>query len=444
MKMTADDPRLTAYAFGELSPDEMELVASALVKQPELRKVVDDLGKVDTLLLKAFGGESGMRLSPDQRLAIHRAGRLPQVDKIVSLHTSRWKRPAMISLAAAAAVAISLIILQNTEVGQRSVVNGSFDITKFSGEELGQPIYLNKLKWGEEIPSMKQDGSALSQQDASEIQQSMRMHAVALRQEMEHRAQKEKRFLQSANIQPSATGWTDAEQNKTFRVPLLAGNTSWQWVQRAILEDQVLPKPAEVRFEEILNAQKLDMAPDYTVGGIATSVEMVHSSSSDGSIVALVSFLSDSPEGAMVEAAISVGDDIEAYRTLGYVNTTGTNGRVTPASQRMQQGYQHHVMVELRPRKPLAEGAAVLYLHLHVAGEERVKRDFKIEYSARSWEQSSESMKFALLLNSWVEFLHQPSKQSLRQQCLSQLNLYRGQHEQRTSVIDLINASLEL
>lgn len=444
MKMTADDPRLTAYALGELSPDEMEQVASALVKQPELRNVVSALGKVDQLLTKTYGGDPSLRLSPEQRLAIHRAGRRPQADKIVSLQQSRWKRPVMVSLAAAAAVTISLMILQNTQVGEREVVNGVYDLSKLSGEELGQPICLNRIEWGEELASMQHDGAAATPSDERGIQQGMKMHAVALREEMNLRAQKEKRFLQRAAVQPDQSQWTDAAQNQTLRVPLIAGNASWQWVKRAVLNEQVLPSPAEVRFEEILNTQSFEIAPDYTVGGIATCVELVQSPTSPETIFALVSIMSDSPEGAMVEAAISVGEEIAAYRMLGYVNASGANGNVAPAAQRFQSGYQHHVMLELRPRKPLAEGATALTLHLHVAGAERNKRDFKIEYSARGWDQASEAAKFALVLNSWVDFLHQPSDQSRRQQCLSLLNRYRGQYEKRAEAVQLIISSLEL
>ena len=49
MKLTIDDPRLTAYAFGELNPKETKEVAKLVAADPELRAAVDELIAIESI-----------------------------------------------------------------------------------------------------------------------------------------------------------------------------------------------------------------------------------------------------------------------------------------------------------------------------------------------------------------------------------------------------------
>ena len=74
-----DDPRLTAFALGELEPAEAEEIARAVEADPALQRLVEEIRGSATLLAQAFEEEEAPRLEEAQRARIVEApaGRTP-------------------------------------------------------------------------------------------------------------------------------------------------------------------------------------------------------------------------------------------------------------------------------------------------------------------------------------------------------------------------------
>ena len=102
--MNLDDPKLTAYALGELDDAERAAVAAQLEQSPEARRAVADIRAMAGALTNELAAEPVAALTPAQRAKIHQ--QLPDA-KIVPW--SAWRRLAATSLTAlAASVAVVL------------------------------------------------------------------------------------------------------------------------------------------------------------------------------------------------------------------------------------------------------------------------------------------------------------------------------------------------
>lgn len=112
MKIEQDDPRLTAYVLGELSPKEAKQFDHAIAGDPALKLAVREIERTQADLLKSFGNETD-KLLPKHRSAIMRAAREASgADNVVNINTQRkpfnvWTWP----LAAAAVVTASLFVV---------------------------------------------------------------------------------------------------------------------------------------------------------------------------------------------------------------------------------------------------------------------------------------------------------------------------------------------
>lgn len=111
MKLHQEDPRLTAYALGELTIEEAAAVERALAADPALREAFSETEEIRQGLVEAFGGEKE-RLQPRQRDAIRRAAReATRQGKIENLSSHRMARRIWMAPLAAAAVIIGGVFL---------------------------------------------------------------------------------------------------------------------------------------------------------------------------------------------------------------------------------------------------------------------------------------------------------------------------------------------
>jgi hypothetical protein len=111
MKLNKEDPRLTAYALGELPPEEAAAVELALATDPALRGDFEETREIRQSLLDALGGEKE-RLLPRQREAIRSAAKeAARQGKIENLSSHRQVRRTWLAPMAAAAVIIGGVFL---------------------------------------------------------------------------------------------------------------------------------------------------------------------------------------------------------------------------------------------------------------------------------------------------------------------------------------------
>ena len=87
MKITPDDPRISAYLLGELGPAEAAEIERAAAADPAIRLSLDEMRRTTAFLDGLFGaGEAA--LHPAQREAILRAGRdADATGKVVATET---------------------------------------------------------------------------------------------------------------------------------------------------------------------------------------------------------------------------------------------------------------------------------------------------------------------------------------------------------------------
>ena len=162
MKLHQEDPRLTAYALGELPPGEAAAVERAIAADPAMRAAFAETEEIRRGLAEALGGEKE-RLQPRQRDAIRRAAReAARQGKVEDLSSHRTARRTWMAPLAAAAVIIGGIFLltllpKPAGTGGTKPVTANNDPVKGGGLE-GQPERGNVIR----LP-LKASGKSLSQ-----------------------------------------------------------------------------------------------------------------------------------------------------------------------------------------------------------------------------------------------------------------------------------------
>jgi Ca-activated chloride channel family protein len=103
-RIDENDPRLTAYALGELERDEAKAIEDALAAQPELRQAVEEVSAMSTLLSNELRKEPVSTLSEAQRAQIQERAR-----GVVPIDRARRRRRVVIAAASALAASIAAV-----------------------------------------------------------------------------------------------------------------------------------------------------------------------------------------------------------------------------------------------------------------------------------------------------------------------------------------------
>ncbi len=104
MTLDPNDPKLTAYALGELDAAERAAVEKALEDSPKLREAVEEIRRTGDLLTEHLQSEPAPTLTPEQRQAV-----LHEPDQaLVSSFSKPRRRRLWLSLAAAACVLLAV------------------------------------------------------------------------------------------------------------------------------------------------------------------------------------------------------------------------------------------------------------------------------------------------------------------------------------------------
>ncbi len=105
MKFDKDNPKLTAYALGELDENERKLIEVEVAKSPELQQAVEEIRAMGESLADAFADQADDTLTDEQRSHIEKAAdHAKPVVKKVPMTWRKWAVP----LSVAASVAIVL------------------------------------------------------------------------------------------------------------------------------------------------------------------------------------------------------------------------------------------------------------------------------------------------------------------------------------------------
>ena len=103
-----DDPRLTAYALGELEGEEARAIEAWIGKNPEARSEVNEIRTFASALETELARDDGVELTSDQRDAIHE--RLTPLSRTESPGRNRRRRWVQVGALAASLLVFTLLV----------------------------------------------------------------------------------------------------------------------------------------------------------------------------------------------------------------------------------------------------------------------------------------------------------------------------------------------
>jgi Ca-activated chloride channel homolog len=127
MKISSDDPKLTAYALGELDKNEVEQIERELQNSPELRKAIAEVRETAALLKRELSNEPALSLSDTQKSDVLAK---TKPDNIIPFPRQKvFKAIGIGAIAASVALVVTWqlgIVPQKTDKNQQAISNSEF------------------------------------------------------------------------------------------------------------------------------------------------------------------------------------------------------------------------------------------------------------------------------------------------------------------------------
>jgi hypothetical protein len=244
MKVSPEDPRLSAYLLGELSSEESVSIEHAAAADPAIRLSLDELGKMVGFLDQALGEGNTKRLLPPQRESIRRAIRDADSGKGTMRRTSsqRSRLPWLGAVAAAAVVALGVLLMSRFDLGSSGnrAGNGGW----MSDDIALLPMPGPNAAWG---------GTNVGGANQPLMEQREMIESRPSEFLMEVARHLENRELPEAAQLPATSSLGGFGRGPETRLPIVIGTTSLQWVKTWIRERKQLPPRNAVRVEELIN-----------------------------------------------------------------------------------------------------------------------------------------------------------------------------------------------
>ena len=408
-KLTDNDPRLTAYALGELSRDEAEEITDALALGENifLKKEVENIDSLGVMLTQVLNEpvmstdgvkEPQIKLRASQRDAIFRSAKAPTVDDVSSAHQSRWLRPVVVTLSAAALVTLSFMILNNVDSDDPSATKFSeVSFSELSKDELSAPILQSNKEWGVSAsnanPSLSDNSAYLSSGFPTNFR------AVTFNDDP------------TSLIKLEENGWINRAESAVTRMPLVCGKASWGWLSKSILESEILPSADVVREEEILNAFDYDMSSDLELKHTSVSVDVVRCPWNMNNLIAVIYIENTFQDNIQIETAVNFSEKVNQYRVVGYAKSQNPSENIiAPAQVTMASGGSHIVMYEIVPEEEIENAADILSLDVRTVAviDGDIENDSKtldLQFSDRDWTKANQGIQFALILATWSQLI---------------------------------------
>jgi hypothetical protein len=256
MKPSPDDPRLSAYLLGELSPDERALMERAIAADPALRLSLGELRRVAGLLEGTLS-TAAPALRPAQRDAVLRAARHAEGgDKVIEFASASRRRgnwPLVLGAAAAVVLALTLASRFSKPDPKGRMA---------AGEAVA--VSLLPMPGGEGVAVPAAAAGTASSSAGAELRKNPGGYLERMSREIARAPLPEPSRLPQLKPLPALRAGGEIE------LPVLVGQASYGWVRGWIRERAALPPANAVRLEELVNAFPLPVAVNR---GIATEIE---------------------------------------------------------------------------------------------------------------------------------------------------------------------------
>jgi len=355
MKIDINDPRITAFALGELTGGEATEIARAMRTDPRVRSAVDEVRETASMLHGTLGGGATQFLTTEQRATVRSAGEGPVIADIASARVSFWKRPAVVGIGAAAAVALGLFLSSRGGAPQSNPEladeNSAWDWSQVDLANLTSPAVVDAAE-GEPFPS------------ADTVQEAAHAVAAAISDDTEsYRKEVAKRISEQDLKSPlpmpelEEAAWkTITGSDSTFAVPAASGASSWPLLRRYVTEKKTLPPPRAIRIEELVN--HLDYkAPTMLRGnGLIADIEICHTPWNPVTMLLAVHLGAATTQAPSAGAVVVFNPlKVKRARLLGYAGVKLENSGALSGPRNLSKSHGNYVIYEL---EPVSDGSA--------------------------------------------------------------------------------------
>lgn len=425
-KLQPDDSRLTTFALGELPPKEARVVAKLADTDSSVAAEMAKTQALGRLLCEAYERE-GLTLHPVQRAVIQRVGKSQEVTALKSFRrrNDAW-RGVGIAFAAAACIGLVLVLLSKTPVSNQ-------EVAATEPEELLMEVVLSPaslVQWGSE-DSITERIAVTSEEEAGseETERSRRQLAEQVLEDPQRFFASAERTARRQSL-PEPSSFVTLEENQylstveqpTTTVPVMAGRTSFAWVERFLREKGELPPRDAVRLEELVNYPDYREDAQARVGGVALTSELVPCPWNENCL--LLGLLLQREPGSSEKEQVAIqleidGERVAEYRLLGFAQPGGDIVSATggDASHPLAAGNSTYVFYEIRPGDVPFDSTPLGRVALKVSNSEGaspVYRNIEVPSIPGRWVESSDSFRTAATVAAYALVLRDsPYKGSL-------------------------------
>lgn len=394
--MKIDDPKLTAFVLGELSPEESREVQQAIRNDKKIAAEVKAIEDVIQLVSLGYG-DNQLRLSAKQRGKIFAAGSSPTIEDISSAKTISLFPWLASGVGIAATITLLLAIMKTTPTANSP--STGFNYNTFTYKDMSAQMAAGTSDWAP-------DSTISAQPHKDEINQ-------ALAQEPQNFLVELKKKIKETNVSTPTgsyqeTDWIQTKNINSTHIPLSAGRTSWEWISQALHSGQEIP-PSSIRPEELINSFREPFVADFNIKSVTASLELVKCPWNPNTLTAVIQFSNTSHQAVpRVSAGISFSDSVREFRVIGYAKQSKLT---SPSTISMESGYTHTIIYEIVLKDDSPSYRKLVNLHLKV-GEREEQHSYN--YSPRDFTAASLSSQLPLALAHWAQWKAKSSKINTR------------------------------
>lgn len=391
MKIDINDPRITAFALGELTGSEAAEIARAMRTDSGIRAAVDEVRETASLLHETLGGGKVQLLTAAQRAAVRSAGEGPVITDIASAKVPLWKHPAVAGIGVAAVVALGIFLTNQQQGGGDApeVVNGepAWDWSQVDLENLTTPAVVSG-----------HDGDS-PESSAHAVAAAIREDTPSFREELKKRISEQDIKAPLSFPELEEQGWEviAGKASAKLTVPLASGAASWPLLQRYLTEQGTLPPRQAVRIEEMVNHFSYKTPTMLKGGGLVADVELCNTPWNPATMLIAVHISAETEDGVHTPVSLTLnGERIQRVRLLGYagIKVNKTSARHSTGPRHISKSHGNYVIYEIEPVTDVDESAGTSLGLLNLGVNPAHAMTLEVS-SVSSWLNASADLRFA-------------------------------------------------
>ena len=407
-KIHPDDPRLTAYALGELPRLQAREIERAALLEAGVQESLDELAETRDVLSEAYQAVP-LQLGLDRRNLVHQAGLGPDSAHLVSIdRRRRVVRAIGVITAAAALITLAFVALQHTPVSHGDDILAKKPLTKEEKmrirvllEGVGAPTGLAAQQIS--LPEVPGEGENSRPADAEyqAVVQLIRNNPdhffKGIGRERVMAALPEILRLPGMRENPFVSP-LDVERTK---IPVTSGTTGFKLVECFVRDKGELPPRATVRIEELINHVPYRDEGDARLDNIMLGAELMKCPWDERKVLLSVLVQNRTDRLLPPDAALTLAVNPEAvhsYRLIGYAS--GGDDPENALRRGLDPDKSNMVLYELIPSDPevLYKHEILCRLNLELGGHFDRLLEVPVVSPPRDWNNASLNVRTAAVI----------------------------------------------